>query len=649
MEWILTDCFDTLLLRRCSTETVKRKWCKKLAAQLDYEIPYQKIYEIRRNAERVMPDNYSLHELYEKISDKLRDVLMFSGSNMRLPELRKLNNLMYSIELDCETDSLDVNTEQLDILKENTAKTAIISDMYCGAAFIHDLLERFDIASYVEKIFVSCDYKAQKIDINNSLYKIALDELKIKPSECLTYDDNDACIECAKRNKIQAIKVKSRLYKICKNDYKNAAQEMEEVFYRRYGALDSLENYTTIFFLFIERLYKQCKKDKIDTLFFLSREGEFLKVLFEKYCHMNGVEIRTEYLQVSRRAVINACLSFDPLHPGRVAERTIRYTSIENVLKNVGFTDKEVNFSRKIVGHDIDTKISDYWKSQKWITLCENKTFLEKYRSYVQSKKDILCQYLRQVGFINDKNNIAVVDVGWKGTMQDALSSFVNDIRPLYGYYIGLTEFAMNGSSSFKRGLVFSASEGNSEDYNIWSFYHTQMESILSASHAGVKSYEYSDVNTVIPIYQEWGTEELSYNMMRPYHNRIVENFSSIFKILENYGYDSEDFYLLFAKIYINTVLRIGYKKSVFLKKLQYNQVDNLVWGTSNSQSMIDTYNLLHNIKKILKNISTLNNPVRMIRILQTNKMHMLIPIFTNKIRKKYLKQIKYRKTRWDG
>ncbi len=642
MKWILTDCFDTLLLRKYDSETVKRKWAKNISALMDYTLPYQKIYEIRKISESVLPSYYTLWNLYDEIVRRIQNISYYCGSCSYRFQADDIKRMMYQTEFKCELNALQVNEDHLNILKKSTARKAIISDMYCGSGFIWALLREFGIDNCIEKVFVSCDYRASKLGINVSLYDKALDELKISPEEVVTYDDNEVCLIRAKQHKIRGIKVSKHLYHKAKNDHKHTEARIRRIMDSRYGSMSSLQNYSALFYLFTERLYKQCIKDKIEELFFLSREGEFLKKMFDTYCAIKSGEIITKYMFVSRRAILSACFSSDPFQPGENIVKIFRVTSVRNILENIGFTENEIENARLLTNSDFDKKIENYWESNTWKILCSNVTFFERFVECVERKKNDLMRYLDQIGFRTDKR-IAIVDVGWKGTMQDALRIFVDGTNGLKGYYLGLTEYTDNRIDNEKKGLIFSASEGFSEDYEIWSFYHTQLESILTASHAGVKSYTISNKGKVSPVFQDWGTERLSYQMMSPIQDMIMKKFNDIYDTTEQFGYDGEDFYLLFLRTYIKTVLTMGRKKSNFFKKLQYNQIDNIGSGKSNSATMFATYNLMHNMKRVFANLNTIKYPVRMIRILQTNNLHFLIPCAVHGIKKQFLKQIKYR------
>ena len=620
---------------------MKRKWAKDISEKIKYTISYQKIYEIRKCAEGVMPAYYTYDDLCDEMIQRLQG-FCFENSLSSMKESTELKDLMYQVELKNELESLAVNEEHISLLKKSSFPKAILSDMYCGAEFLWDLLKGFGIDCYFDRVFVSCDYKAGKIDKNKSLYKVALEEFQISSGDAVMYDDSELCLEYAKRNGIPGKRIKESLYKKSESDYKKSFNAIQKEINRSYRKVASLSNYVETFYLFIERLYKQCVRDGIENVFFLSREGEFLKRLFDEYCKTKAQIFKTEYVYVSRKAVLRAGFSTDPYCPGEKIEKAFKYTSIESILNYIGFSEIEINKYRQITGRSIDEVIEDYWKSTTWNDLCDDKEFLIQYEFYVKKNRDMFSRYLEQVGFSSDVRT-AIVDVGWKGTMQDSLKEYVYGSNVLFGYYFGLTPFAKSDAQSVKRGLVFSGQYGFSNDYEIWSFYHTQLESILTASHPGTVSYECAQDGSVCPVFQAWGTEEISYRMMAPIQVCMMDKFKRICSALEQNGYDGEDFYLSFLKTHIKTTLVMGYRKSSFLKQLQYNQIENFKTGKSNSSDMKHSYSLAYNFKRIFSNLDTLKNPVRMIRILQTNRLNFLIPCVVWRIKKQFLRQVKYR------
>ena len=637
MKWMLTDCFDTLLLRKYSPSTVKRRWSQDVSSSLHYALPCQKIYEIRELSESVMPPYYSYHDLCEEM---IRRIGCCIPSDVVLPE--QFNDIMYRLELKNEIEGLQVNEEHLQLLRDGSVQKAVVSDMYCGEAFIRELLKAFEIDQYIDRVFVSCDYKAGKVDLTHSLYKAVLEELHISPEDAVMYDDTEMCCYCANQCDIKAIRVKKGLYNPKADDRRVAEKEIVKALQTKYSSVASLTNYVAAFYLFTERLYRECVREGVEKIFFLSREGEFLKKLFDQYSLNRANHVETEYLYVSRRAVLSASFGEDPLSPGDRVKKAYRFTSIANILQNVGFSNEEIEQIRRSYEVDLDIRLENYWECDEWRWLCQDLQFNERYRCYAKKKREVFASYLQQVGFLENRRS-AIVDVGWKGTMQDALRAFVPDSKPLIGYYFGITEFAKNSPDNLKKGLIFSAGDVRSKDYEMWSFYHTQTESVLTASHAGVFSHHLSEDGRVNPVFQDWGSEQNSYEMMFPLQEKILEKFQYIDTVLEQHGFEGEDFYRLFLTTHIQTLLTFGRAKSVFLRQLQYNQIDNLVSGKSNSTDMVHSYNLMQNFKRIFRNLDTLRNPVRMIRILQTNNLHFLIPVVICKVKKQFLRQIKYR------
>ncbi len=638
MKWILTDCFDTVLLRKCDPETVKRKWAKDISIALEYAVSSRDIYDIRKTSESIMPAFYDYEMLCAEIIGRIRRFIKRSNVVCTFDDIF-LSDEMYRAELKNETESLEVNKDHVELLKKSGCKIAVVSDMYCGEGFIRDLFAAFGIGEMFERVFVSCDCKCRKIDAKNSLYEKVLSQLAIAPSDTLMYDDMDICLLGAERCGIKGIKVKVSSYERKKDALLSAEKALGDIICERYSSVASLQNYSATFYLFIERLYKQCLACSFGRVYFLSREGELLKKLFDEYCALRqNSEIDTRYLYVSRKAVLSASFSDDPISPGVLIEKHFFFHSIRGILEKVGFSDEEIGTFEKEISSDINVKVEKYWKTPEWQKICSTPGFAESYRIKVGEKRSIFKAYLEQEG-LTDEVCIALVDVGWRGTMQDVLAAHIDAPKGIDGFYYGLTTPASCTMQNRKHGLVFSGIDTTSADYEIWSFYHTQMESLLTASHPGTSSYKTAENGKVAPVFQNWGSEEDSYHMLSDIQNKIVKNFALIDFVLAQFGYEAEDLYSWFIANHIKTTLSIGTKKSIFQKKLQFNQIDNIGNNQSNSGDMIRSYSLMSNFGRIFKNLDTLKNPVRMIRILQTNNLHFLVPLIMSSLRRKFLKE----------
>lgn len=68
--------------------------------------------------------------------------------------------------------------------------------------------------------------------------------------------------------------------------------------------------------------------------------------------------------------------------------------------------------------------------------LFETPAFAEAVENSLASQASLLQSYLKQSG-VYDCNRVGIIDIGWRGTIQDNISLFVPDVH-FYGMYLGL-------------------------------------------------------------------------------------------------------------------------------------------------------------------------------------------------------------------
>ena len=80
--------------------------------------------------------------------------------------------------------------------------------------------------------------------------------------------------------------------------------------------------------------------------------------------------------------------------------------------------------------------------------------FVEIYKKTISKKNELLRQYLKQKGFF-DVASVAIVDVGWRGSIQDNIARCVGGEVEIRGYYCGLNNKARISKGNQKEGLIF--------------------------------------------------------------------------------------------------------------------------------------------------------------------------------------------------
>lgn len=245
-----------------------------------------------------------------------------------------------------------------------------------------------------------------------------------------------------------------------------------------------LSNYSFSLFLFIKRMVNEAISDGITDLFFLSREGKLLNLLYDKYICMLDLQNcpRSHYLYVSRKAVTNGTLTnideerFDSF---RVYPRM----SIATFCKALDFTEEEMKEIALVFENEMNVEYPSFFDGNVFDKLKNDlafKTIYEEKR--IQNNRNCYYYFVNSGFAMADKP--AVVDVGWNGTIQNSIFK-MNMHDKLVGYYIGCWESENACKNNVKKGLLFN---GKSR-FDIFSYYNHNYEYIGVTDHGSVTRY----------------------------------------------------------------------------------------------------------------------------------------------------------------
>lgn len=153
---------------------------------------------------------------------------------------------------------------------------AFISDMYLDSAFLSEILASEECFEPGDKIYVSCEYNARKD--TGDLYDLVRKELH--PDEWEHYGDNrQSDVRMAERKGIRA--------HLIDNSYRDLASRFVAPAYLPY----------------VLWILEEAKKQDIQRLYFISRDGYILQQIAETLPH-EGIELR--YFFTSRKALQKA-------------------------------------------------------------------------------------------------------------------------------------------------------------------------------------------------------------------------------------------------------------------------------------------------------------------------------------------------------
>ena len=526
------DFFDTIVHRDCHPEIVLYQWAKYVAEYVDFEISPSKLYKLRKNVEEKLKKNVNI----EEPTDKELIAEIFNSINLRGENKEEFLQFCFQCELEVELKHLycdDKCVQEIRNHKKANHLVIIISDFYLGKEFILAILSYFGIEKLFDEVFVSSDVNRRKS--TGSLYRYILSFYMCSPKELFMSGDNFSSDISVPRE--LGINTYYREYKQC---YKNLTLKELKKSIKKLLFNDSkkkpLCGYSGELLFFISKLYKELTRNGVKKVLFCSREGQVLKALFDTYqLKMRGrISIVSEYFYVSRKATLLPSLSAFEKEKFSMLFRDTNTLRIKDFLNNLSFSSEEIENVCKSIKCSMEDIVSIDENNNIYRKLKQNKAFLEKYDEKRESQKLLFFEYLKSLGITLSGGQITIVDIGWKGTIQDCIQASVSEDCSVEGYYLGLrTENKKSVNQEKKHGILFSDYPSKSKNYNIFEHGFMFYERIFVADHGPVLGY-FSNGMIVEPLINNNADELLLFNYMKPYIDNILEIYEELLELFVN-------------------------------------------------------------------------------------------------------------------
>lgn len=405
----------------------------------------------------------------------------------------------------------------------------------------------------------------------------------------------------------------------------------------------SYANYSFSLSVFIIRLYNSLISDNTRKVFFLSREGEFLKELFDCYCEIikHNYSIKTEYVYVSRQSTFPATLSSE-LDNECFLRLFKNYPnmSIAAFLKNIGFLKKDINEIETLVTFNLNKIIKGFQNSDEFKYLKKLPIFRKKYIETVLRSKSMLVDYLSQLNFF-ESEKVGIVDVGWKGSIQDNIYLSIDCKKIIKGYYIGLVGDVATDKQNQKKGLLFADYPINSKYYDIWCYDSHFFERFLSASHPSTKGYcRNKDRGEIIPLFNEFVGEKKNYSIIRPIQLLCKEQFIVITKKYSELSIGIEEFEKVALYYHIKMLTGVNSSNMRLQKVMKEGQEENFGLQQSNKEHLNNSFSAI-NILRQIKKIKMIRNSVLVMALLNSKRLFGLSVIISRFQKPKMLRKIK--------
>ncbi|MDK2808545.1 MAG: hypothetical protein PWP24_1281, partial [Clostridiales bacterium] len=162
--------------------------------------------------------------------------------------------------------------------------------------------------------------------------------------------------------------------------------------------------------------------------------------------------------------------------------------------------------------------------------------------------------YIQSFDVDIEKEGMYLVDVGWKGTIQDNIFKFLGEKIEVVGLYLGLVALGKEHVRNRKIGLVFQCTDGRSAYFNVYNENKSIFEIILGASHGSADSYVRVGNQIKVKTAEQEKEAELFRTLISPIQNHIYSIFKELKDELEIRMYDIDELDETWARLHANMV-----------------------------------------------------------------------------------------------
>ncbi|HHH0502579.1 TPA: HAD-IA family hydrolase [Yersinia enterocolitica] len=476
------DIFDTLVKREVGSprdifRIVQSKLSKKYSKAKDfYSFRVKSEILALQKANNDGREDTTLDEIYEQLS-----ILLGLDNSEK--------DIFMNTELELERLAITarVSGKAMYDLAIKSGKTVILtSDMYLSAEFLTSLLNDLDITEHY-KLYVSSEYGLRKHE--GSLYRKIIEDFEINGENILHVGDNlKGDIESASNFSIDTFHIPRAMV-----TFENSNPTLFDVYNKGAKNRTFIENlfigqYINRYFCdstnkrikgskfnkskeefgymamgpfiisFANWIYEESKSRKFDKLLFLSRDGKIVMDVYNILFSERSDAPQQEYVFASRRASKFQSIRCDG-DLNSTLSKFIYSTTVEDYLSNNFGLSPEDYSSDYLLQFDLTPEFKIGNKFSK--DILRDVVFGLKEIIFEKSKREreVYKKYLLEK--IGDAKNVAVVDIGYAGTMQSYMSDLLQiDIKGLYfvTFNTAIDNVGSTGAAGYLGNLVNPAS-----------------------------------------------------------------------------------------------------------------------------------------------------------------------------------------------
>jgi predicted HAD superfamily hydrolase len=374
----------------------------------------------------------------------------------------EVTRLIQKVELEVEKKNLIPVKKHLDkVLEHLESKQAVyvLSDMYLPASFLSEVLCAHNDTFKSISVFVSNELGKTKS--TGSLYK---EVFKLVPEKRLkqhTGDNLTSDFFVPRSLGVGGVWAQEAL--LDKNEL-TLVEDVDLIFidqvvgkWRELRITDydskaylGFKYITSIFFGFVYETLLTLESRSVEKLFFLARDGQILKSIADIIIKQLGLKIRSEYVYISRRALLlPALFETNDEYWAKIFLKTPGVT-FATILSRLQVTLEEYISIGGQKPSDVDKILSKEEMDHLERSLRTWKSLKELILGKASQAREHAYAYFEKLGFLEGET-VHICDVGWSGSIQDGLYRLFSKRKPqfkLEGWYWGVRKNTKYSSRS---------------------------------------------------------------------------------------------------------------------------------------------------------------------------------------------------------
>jgi FMN phosphatase YigB (HAD superfamily) len=526
------DVWDTLLRRDCHPECIKLATARYLSMTAARNLKpglqdMWSLYEARLDAEKIRANDSRQRgddDEYE-IVEVLRTWLEIAWQGSFDPLMPAA---LAEYELSVEIARTYRDPDILEFLAKYPAeKTIFLSDFYMDSKMLGRLLAAHQLDELVPSGISSCDVNRNKRSGN--LFHHVQSTLKIASDKHVHIGDNEwSDVDSPGKLGIQAVRflpsaehekrvarehlfssrqaLFSHIRGLCKEKSLGLSTKggSDEAFYLGVEA-------APLFIGFAVWIAEQAVLRNFDKIIFLTREGEFFHAVHSAIFAdglFAGIKLpESSIFPVSRISTFSASLGRGDFEEVSRAWSIFGVQRVSALFAMLDVPTDDFSATLKELGLRVDEVVQNPSSDARLRALFAKPKFFEAVIASVQRNKVLLKDLLAAHGIV-DGMNVGVVDIGWRGTIQDNIALAAPAIN-FHGMYLGLRSF-VNPQPLNVTKSAYGPHEEIESDLNKLFEVFSAMEMVCSSPNGSVIGYSRDD-GKVLPVREISSDENVAY------------------------------------------------------------------------------------------------------------------------------------------